>query len=406
MALNRSTIMLLSFGLLTAFLSGPGQTYFFSVFNPHLLAEWELSNSLLGSLYAVATLASAFVLPLVGRSLDRRGIIQIALFLVSGLGLGCLMMGWSPGVWALGLGFFLMRFFGQGAMGILSRTVMARSFDKGRGTALAVSNLGYPLAESFMPLIASLLILSFGWRHSWFVCAAVIFVVALPLLYALTRWISAWTDRERLRLAAQPQVQQERINTARDWEVREVLRDPRLFMLLPGILFPPCILTGMIFHHGTIAAAKGWTMQQMATGFLLFGAIHAAVALLIGPLIDRFTARRMVGFYLLPLMAALLSLNFGSETWIIYLYLGLCGTTVGMGHTLKPALIPEMYGIKNLGTINSIFSSLMVFSTAIAPPVFGAVFDAGVPHARIFIALTVLGALCTVLMFPGLRPER
>jgi MFS family permease len=56
----------------------------------------------------------------------------------------------------------------------------------------------------------------------------------------------------------------------------------------------------------------------------------------------------------------------------------------------------ELFGTKLLGSVRSLFTTLMVFSTALGPLVFGLLLDAGYSFEFISIAALVLFVLATV----------
>ncbi len=76
---------------------------------------------------------------------------------------------------------------------------MARVFEEGRGKALSVSALGYPLGEGLLPLAVVLMIHGIGWRLSWILLGALMLLIFVPATQSLLRrnpmrlpWI-AWT---------------------------------------------------------------------------------------------------------------------------------------------------------------------------------------------------------------------
>ena len=58
-------------------------------------------------------------------------------------------------------------------MGHTSRTTMARYFKANRGKALAISGFGFSFGEMIYPFVVVILILTFGWRITWFSSSAV-----------------------------------------------------------------------------------------------------------------------------------------------------------------------------------------------------------------------------------------
>ncbi len=56
----------------------------------------------------------------------------------------------------------------------------------------------------------------------------------------------------------------------------------------------------------------------------------------------------------------------------------------GGGSTIKNALFAELFGTKIIGTVRSVFTMVMVFSTALGPVSFGLLLDAGWAFSNIF----------------------
>lgn len=398
--LQRKYLPLLAFGFLANFLTGPGQTYFISLFTLNIQQETGLNSSVLAIIYASATLLSAFSLPFMGRLIDRKSLFSMAIFSLTGISIGCLTMSMAKTVPLIFLGFFLMRFFGQGTTSLIGRTTIARTFTNIRGKALSVTGLGFPAAESVMPLLANILLASVGWRKTWLIFGSMTLAIAMPLMIYVLLLVEKHakrnideTEANEVSAAKHPVVH---------WQAKDVLRDIRFRLLLIPSLYPPFIVTALFFHHGTLVQAKGWSMDLIAIGMSLFAICHAGAALLIGPLIDKFSAAKLMHWHLLPIIVGIAAMAFSDSPWVAYFYLACGGLTIGLGVTIKPALWPELYGTKHLGIINSMMASAMVFSTALGPIIMGFILDAGIAHKQIYIASAALGIVSMILIFPAL----
>jgi MFS family permease len=134
---------------------------------PRLLDEFALNTAQFGGLYAVATLTSAASLPFFGRLIDRVTLRSFSLAVGWGLVAACFLMATAPGVPVLFLAILGLRLTGQGLLSLTASTTMARVFTEGRGKALSVSGLGYPLGEGLLPMAIVLLVHAAGWRLSW-----------------------------------------------------------------------------------------------------------------------------------------------------------------------------------------------------------------------------------------------
>ena len=78
----------------------------------------------------------------------------------------------------------------------------------------------------------------------------------------------------------------------------------------------------------------------------------------------------------------------------------LVGLSYGFTSTLIGALWPEVYGVRNLGSVRSIAVAAMVAATAIGPGLTGYLIDQSVslPVQMIYMAVWCVGA-CIILAF-------
>lgn len=358
---------LLTFGLVTAMLSGFGQTFYIGLFNGELRAAFGLSHSGLGLIYGAATLGGAALLFGVGALYDR---LDLRLFLGIAAGLlatGCWLLGSAEGRLGLLVALFLVRLGGQGLMGHIALTTMAQRFHQGRGKAVSIAALGFPLSEAVFPLAAVLALTVQDWRALWMGSAVVVLGVFLPVLLRLLRGAEAGEA-----LPALDKTQ------GLDWSLGQVLRDRRFALLMPAAIVAPFVITVALFHQVPLALGKGWPTDLVAAGMVLFAAGHVTALISTGPLVDRWSAQRLFVPALLPLAAAMAALALLSAPGAAMLWLGLLGLGLGLcGATLTP-LLAEVWGTAHLGAIRSLVQALMILSTAVGPPLLGWLLDLGV----------------------------
>jgi MFS family permease len=130
--------VILAVGAIGGVMTSPGQTYAFSAFLDHFINDLGLSRSMVSTLYTVGTLAASFVLPFVGRRFDRHGariMITLASLL---LGLACIYMSFVRNAVMLGIGFFMLRQFGQGSLSLVSKNVINLWWVRRRGRMMGI----------------------------------------------------------------------------------------------------------------------------------------------------------------------------------------------------------------------------------------------------------------------------
>ena len=100
---------LLNFGLLTAFASSFGQTFFISLFLPGFMTAFGLNTATVGLLYSVATLGSALLLPALGGRIDTASLRKYTVWVVVMLAAAALCVAFAPHFLLLGLGILGLR---------------------------------------------------------------------------------------------------------------------------------------------------------------------------------------------------------------------------------------------------------------------------------------------------------
>ena len=387
----------LAFGLLLVLCSSFGQTYFVALFGADLRAAFDLSHGELGALYSLGTLASAGILIWLGRLIDQIDLRLYSTLVCAGLAAASLLLAVTPSVLVLGVAFFALRLFGQGLMIHTAYTSMARTFTAGRGKAISVAGLGMPLGEATLPLLAVGLAAAIGWRQSWLAFGLTLALVVLPL----SRWLlRGHQDQHEAGGKAGS------FDGQRQWSRTEVLRDPGFYVVLTSLLAPSFIITGLFFHQPHVAASKGWSLSLLATGFIAYAAASVLAALVGGQLVDRFSARRLVPYFLLPLCVALVILATFSHPAAAFFYLAAAGLNAGLAVAIVGAIWAELYGVAHIGSIRAIAMPAMVLASALSPVTLGWLIDAGVDLETIVwscMAYCVAASVLVATASPGTK---
>lgn len=391
----------LGFGMLLMFTSCYGQTYFISLYSAEIRQEFGLTHGDFGLYYFLGTLASGFTLAWVGRFIDTMGLRRFTLANIGGLALASIAMALTPAAFAIPVIIFLLRLFGQGLMPLASVTAMSRYFARDRGKALSVSTLGLPISEALLPIVVVLVVAAIGWRWTWFASTVVLVAVILPVALLLLRGHDA---RHANHLTASHTTAGGPAALA--WTRGQVMRDPRFWLFAPAVLSPAFIITGFFFHQIHLAEAKGWTISWLASTFAAYALTVVAFAFLSGPLIDRFTARRLMPIQLPPLALSVLILALFDHPLAALGYMMAAGMAIGFGHTMVNAVLAELYGTANLGAVRGLFSAMAVCLSALSPLLFGLLIDAGVSMESIAFGCLVYVAVGLVSVIVALRPDR
>ncbi len=380
---------LLSFAVSLTFFSSFGQTFLISLFVPFYLAAFELTNTSFGTIYSVATLMSAATLPYLGQWIDRVPLRRYSILVATGLFFASILMALSWHVTILFISLLFLRLTGQGLSGHTAQTTMARFYDNQRGKALSISSIGFPLGEAVLPVAIAGLLAYFHWRVTWIILAVLIAFVLIPLLWLLVNKSHTVSEKD--------DETKRQVSTGESYKI--IMGETKLLYALPATLLPPFWVTGLFLYQVSTAEQLGWSAALIASSFIAFALARIGFGLAAGPLIDRFSAHKIFPFFLIPMIIGLLIGAIYSQNWAAFVYMGLLGASMGAAGTIKSALWAEMFGTGMIGTVRSLFSSIMVFSTAVSPLLLGWWLDSGVTIQSIFyiaLATTLAGGLLSI----------
>ncbi len=383
----------LSFGLLVAFWSSPGQTFLISLFSAEFRQEFGLSHGGFGSIYTAATLLSAAILLKAGPLIDRMRLRTFVWWVAVLMVVATAGMSLVSGPFTLLVGILCVRFMGQGMMGHVAITAMARRFERERGRAIAIAGLGFPFGEAVFPPIVIVALGWMEWRGIWLFLAAAAALCLLPLIPLLLRRTAGQDGAGPDALAAASVGR-------RHWTRGEMLRDFRFYLIAPAPMAHSAIGTGIFFHQVHLVQTKGWSLEWWGVCFAIFAVCHVVGSLATGWLVDQVRARRVMPFVLVPLALALVALAGLDDAIWAALILGLMGIGAGAVQPATSALWPEIYGTRHLGAIRSVAAVLGVFASALGPVAMGWALDWEITIAAIALtsaAITVAaGALATI----------
>ena len=403
------------FGLITAFASSFGQTYFIGIFGHAIQQDFAMSHTQWGGIYMAGTLLSALLLPVTGKLIDQVPLQRYTFFVVLFLAFACWFITQVHSIGWLVVAVFLLRQSGQGLMSHVAYTSMGRYFDQQRGKATAMVAMGFAAGEAILPLIAVMAIAAVGWRWSYTGVALIVLLLVLPAtMWLLRGHNSRHQDYEQKLTAreassvANKEVSSviEDATSAMSWRRRDVLKDYRFYLILPGVSATSLVSTALFFHHLNLADEKGWSHTFITGNYLLYSFVATVMAVIAGQLIDRFSALSLMPFTLLPLVAALLMINLVDSYWVIWPYMVFLGIGSGLAQTAQAALWPECYGVRYLGSIKSLYWTFVVFASALGPVWLGYLVDQGYSFQQAVLTMVVYLLLATGLMMIGLRKFR
>ena len=391
----KSNFKIIIFGFVFTFFSCIGQSFFIGLFNSDIRKELNITHGEFGTIYGIATLCSSVVLIWLGKKIDDLKLVNYSILVTIFLFIAAIFFSFVNGAIFLLIGIFFLRLSGQGLMAHTASTSISRYFERRRGKALSFIWFGMSFGEFLLPVLIIYLLSFIYWRDLWIYTSIVILLI-LPLFSFFTVKDISIFSRENTN-----QDDKKKFSLVKSWTRKEVLLDLKFYTMLPTLLAPAFIITGIVINQSFIIESKDWDEYAIAKAFMFYSVLTVLTLFLSGFLVDKFTSRRLLPFLNIPLLASLATLVFFKHPYSAFIFMSLLGVTNGLTNVLLSSLWAEIYGVYYLGSIKALIGSLMVFSTALATAVFGLLIDLGysIENIAVLCSVYTLISLALLLIF-------
>jgi len=377
-------IMLLStLGFLASI---PGQTMGMAVFTDFLIVALDLTRTQLSMAYLLGTVASALLLTRAGVLYDRWGgrimipVASVALGLmvifISFVGQVSSFFGGGTAISfiAIMLGYFGVRFWGQGVLTSASRNILLVWFERRRGLVSGIRGVFVSLGFSMSPLLLAWMIADVGWRGTlWlmaFVVGLVFAVVAVIFLRDNPQECGVMPDGKAI-----DQNQDSVAKLPNSFTLDQARKSRAFWLISLSLSIHSLLITAITFHIVSIFELAGRDEKQAFAFFLPSALVSTSVNLLASWQADNKPLRPFIFFMLLSfLFGAFGLLNLGSQWGLLLMILGI-GAGGGLWGVVSNLAFIRYFGPIHLGAISGLCTSLMVFASAIGPALFSVGLD-------------------------------
>lgn len=370
----------------------PGQTMGMAVFADTFIAELGLTRTELSTAYLFGTVGSALFLTRAGRWYDLYGarVMLVAAPVVLGATL-CFIsvvdllgarlsrffgveLAWVTFPLIL-LGYFGVRFSGQGILTSASRNVLLVWFSKRRGLVSGVRGVFVSLGFSIAPLLLVLLIGTLGWRGALWAMAG-----GVGIGFALLALLTVRDRPEVCGLLADGRLEHEddALGTryaAPDKTLGQARRDPVFWMYAASLSMHALFGTAVTFHIAAIFAEVGRSREEAFAYFLPQAVVSVIVNLCASAAADYV---RLKPFLVMMLLCFLIgawgaiNLHSAEGYWMLVFGFGAGG---GLWGVLSNLAFIRHYGALHLGEISGLNTAVTVLASAIGPVAFSVAND-------------------------------
>jgi MFS family permease len=370
-------------------LTAPGQTAAVSVFVDPIIHDLGVSRSAVSAAYLIGSLSGAFVMPLLGRLIDRFGPRRIMAAVAACFGLILIAGSAVSEIAGLTGAFIGIRVGGQGALNLVATTTVAIYVQRRRGFAIGVSSAIGTAGISLAPILLERLISAWDWRTVWIWEGIAVWVLVIPAaLLLLPR-----RPPERDPMADQDTgdaAEQRGSLPLVDWTLAQAIRTGMFWTVAAGVGVCSLVTTGLNFHQQSLLGERGLTATEAAATFLPQTIAGLIATFGLGWLADRFSDRLLIVTTMLVLAVATAGAGWVTPGFAAVLYgvaLGACGNGI---RTLEAVAFPRCFGLSHLGAIRGVVHSVTVGASAFGPLLIALGREHAASYRPALLALTAL----------------
>lgn len=394
-------------------MSVPGQTMGMAVFTDPFMDAFGLSRSELSFAYLCGTVGSAFLLTRAGRLYDRVGarIMVVGASILLGVMITFISLIDQIGATLAGLlglplaaltlpliliGYFGVRFSGQGVLTSASRNVLLLWFEKRRGLVSGIRGVFVSLGFSIAPLVLAFMIDAAGWRGAlWLMSGTLVFGFAVAALIFLRNA----PEEEGLLPdgnSGQADEADRPVYRAPDKTLAEARRSPSFWLYSGGLAIHALFGTAVTFHIVSIFAEAGRSRTEAFAYFLPQAIVSTSVNLIGSAFVDRQRLKPFLQIMLGAFLLGAIGLIYLEERWGYWMLIAGFGAGGGLWGVISNVAFIRLFGSLHLGEISGLNTSITVFASAIGPFLFSLGYDLTGAYTAVE-ALCAAAILCLLL---------
>ena len=412
--------IILAVGSIGFLMSLPAQTIGVSAFTDYLIKDFGITRDELSLAYMLGTLLSGFIIGKAGKLYDIYGVRVIIIIASVMLGIvllfftrlddvGGYVMDTFPElshavvmIILCTAAFFMLRFFGQGVITLVSRNMVMKWFEKRRGLANGIMGViiaaGFPMA----PLIFDAGISSAGWRETWITTAIFIglgfSVFALMFFRDNPRQCNCTTDgTDRIidvKAGKKPAAEN-------DFTRKQAVKTYSFWIFNLAIALGAMIITAFTFHIVSVFESANMGRDTAMSVFFPAAAISFVINFGGSWLSDFIKLKYLLIAELAGLILAMTALMLLDTTGITY-YLFIIGYGIsnGLFGALSAVTWPRFFGVKHLGSIAGFAHGWTVAASALGPFLFSLSF---IHTGNYTLSAGICGGIALVLLIMAIK---
>jgi MFS family permease len=341
--------------------------YSFSVFITPMQAELGWSIAQLTGAYSAAILISGLAAIPVGRWLDRHG--PRWLMTTGSVAATVLVLAWSR-VESLFLFYVVWGLIGVTLAAVLYEPALqavAVWFRRKRSRALTVLTFVGGFASVIYIPLAAWLVEQYGWRDALVALAAILGIATIPLHALILRRRPEDVGQAIDGDAAQPSLPGTRVIAEPEITTREAMRTSVFWWLTVAFVLTYFGNIAITVHLIPYLVREGFSAGFAATAAGAIGLLALPGRLVFTPLGGRIPRHYVTALIFSLQVAALLALLLIPGKAGVFTFVVLFGAGFGAITPARAAMVADLFGTANYGTISGVLTTFITVARGIAP---------------------------------------
>jgi MFS family permease len=362
----------------------------YGVFFNSLITEFQWPRALVSGASSLAFFISGVMAVLIGKINDTMGPRKVMMATALFFGAGFMALSRLEHIWQLYLFFGIIFGIGLSSVDVIALSTVARWFPHRRGFMTGITKVGTGAGQLTFPLLASSLIVGFGWRRAFLIIGAAAIVLLLTIALALKKKPDT-VVRESDETLGSPD--------SNNLTFSQAAKTAQLWLLcIVNMIVLVCLMSVMV-HIAAHAKDIGMTAYKSAGVLSAIGAASMIGRFITGMIIDRIGSKRAMVLSLVILLIGLVVLNTTTAFAMLYLFAFIYGFAHGSYFTVLSPIVAEYFGL----TAHGALFGLMVFfgctGGAAGPIMTGYLFDTFGSYSLPFLLFLLFSGAGLLLIF-------
>ena len=339
-----------------------------------IVADLGLDRASFSAVIALSLFLYGVFMPLAGMALDRFSVRLVTtagtLLLVASLVLTAMVRSY----WEFAAVYGVLVPLGLAGTGpVIASGIVARWFNRRRGTALSVLGSASMTGMSLLVPLVTWLILTNGWRHTYMLVAVAILVIVLPLCLWVVRDSPESVGLTADGARAIPGVATDRVERVTAGQALQTLA----FWQLAGSFFTCGFSMSLLSAHGIpMLTDHGYTPMVASWSMGVLGGSSIGFTVMLGVLSDRLGRRPVLAAIYLGrifIFAGLFLIRDNPTALLVVSALG--GITLAGTGSMTSALTADIYGRFSVSSVFGLIFLVHQTGSALGSWLAGALFE-------------------------------